>query len=132
MPASHLPTYVVKILTDALLDDAYLAVAGESDIAEISLVPGFKCDWMALWSNADFDCEALVKLTYQGKIQGIVKFALYPYPAPDGIPRFTEILNIESLSGARVSSLNLERVEALAEALLDFKHVGDLERWMAD
>jgi hypothetical protein len=32
---------------------------------------------------------------------------------------------------ARVSSLNLERVEALAEDLLDFKHVGDLERWMA-
>jgi Domain of unknown function (DUF4351) len=32
---------------------------------------------------------------------------------------------------ARVSGLNLERVEALAEALLDFKHVGDLERWMA-
>jgi hypothetical protein len=32
---------------------------------------------------------------------------------------------------ARVSGLNLERVEALAEALLDFKQVGDLERWMA-
>ena len=33
---------------------------------------------------------------------------------------------------ARVSSLNLERVEALAFDLLDFKQVGDLERWMAD
>ncbi len=32
---------------------------------------------------------------------------------------------------AKVSSLNLERVEVLAEDLLDFKHVGDLERWMA-
>ena len=32
---------------------------------------------------------------------------------------------------ARVSSLNLERVEALAEDLLDFKQVGDLERWIA-
>jgi Domain of unknown function (DUF4351) len=31
---------------------------------------------------------------------------------------------------ARVSSLNLERVEALAEDLLDFTNVGDLERWM--
>jgi|GEM_PF-1535740 len=100
MPKSRLPTYVVKILRDDLLDDAYLAAADESDIAEISLVLGFKCDWTRLWSNADFDCEALVKLTYQGKIQGIVKFALYPYPAPDGIPQFTEILNIESLSGA--------------------------------
>ena len=32
---------------------------------------------------------------------------------------------------AWVSSLNLERVEALAFDLLDFKHVGDLEKWMA-
>jgi Domain of unknown function (DUF4351) len=31
---------------------------------------------------------------------------------------------------ARVSSLNIERLEALAEDLLDFKHVGDLERWL--
>jgi Domain of unknown function (DUF4351) len=31
---------------------------------------------------------------------------------------------------ARVSDLSSERVEALAEALLDFKHVGDLERWL--
>ncbi len=31
---------------------------------------------------------------------------------------------------ARVNGLNLERVEVLAEDLLDFKHVGDLERWM--
>jgi hypothetical protein len=32
---------------------------------------------------------------------------------------------------AKVNGLNLERVEALAEDLLDFKQVGDLERWMA-
>jgi Domain of unknown function (DUF4351) len=32
---------------------------------------------------------------------------------------------------ARVNGLNLERVEVLAEDLLDFKHVGDLERWLA-
>jgi hypothetical protein len=32
---------------------------------------------------------------------------------------------------ARVSSLNIDRLEALAEDLLDFKQVGDLERWMA-
>jgi Domain of unknown function (DUF4351) len=31
---------------------------------------------------------------------------------------------------ARVNGLNLERVEALAEDLLDFKQVGDLERWL--
>jgi Domain of unknown function (DUF4351) len=32
---------------------------------------------------------------------------------------------------ARVNGLNLDRVEALAEDLLDFTSVGDLERWLA-
>lgn len=32
---------------------------------------------------------------------------------------------------ARVNGLNLERLEALAEDLLDFTNVGDLERWLA-
>ena len=32
---------------------------------------------------------------------------------------------------AKVNGLNLDRLEALAFDLLDFKHVGDLERWMA-
>ena len=32
---------------------------------------------------------------------------------------------------ARVNGLNIDRLEVLAEDLLDFKHVGDLERWMA-
>jgi hypothetical protein len=32
---------------------------------------------------------------------------------------------------ARVSGLNIDQLEVLAEDLLDFKHVGDLERWMA-
>jgi Domain of unknown function (DUF4351) len=31
----------------------------------------------------------------------------------------------------RVNGLNLDRVEALAEDLLDFTSVGDLERWLA-
>jgi hypothetical protein len=32
---------------------------------------------------------------------------------------------------ARVNSLSIDRVEALAEDLLDFTSVGDLERWLA-
>jgi predicted transposase YdaD len=31
---------------------------------------------------------------------------------------------------ARVNSLNVERVEALGEALLDFNNMGDLEAWL--
>jgi hypothetical protein len=99
MPESRLPTYSVEVTSNGLSGIAYLTEADESDIAEISLMPGFQCDWATLWRNTDFDCEALVKLTYQGKIQGIVKFGLYPYPAPDGVPKFIEILNIESISG---------------------------------
>jgi hypothetical protein len=99
MSANQLPTYVVKIFKDGLSGDAYLAEANERDIAEISALQDFRCDWKALWENADFDCEALVKMTHKSQIQGIVKFALYPYPAPDGMPEFVEILNIESLTG---------------------------------
>jgi hypothetical protein len=99
MPESRLPTYSVEVISDGLSGIAYLTEADENDIAEISLMPGFQCDWETLWRNTDFDCEALVKLTYQGKIQGIIKFGLYPYPATDEIPKFIEILNIESVSG---------------------------------
>jgi hypothetical protein len=31
---------------------------------------------------------------------------------------------------AKVNGLNIDRLEVLAEDLLDFKHVGDLERWL--
>jgi hypothetical protein len=33
---------------------------------------------------------------------------------------------------SRVNGLNLDRVETLAEDLLDFTRVGDLERWLED
>jgi hypothetical protein len=98
MSESPLPTYKVKILKDNLVKDyAYLEEANQYDINEISRLPDFQCNWARLWDITDFDCEALVKLIYQGEIQGIIKFALYPYPPPSGIPEFTEILNIESL-----------------------------------
>jgi hypothetical protein len=98
MSENQLPTYVVKILKNGLSGDAYLAPANDRDITEISALQSFRCDWRALWENADFDCEALVKMTHQSQIQGMVKFGLYPYPAPDGTPEFVEILNIESLT----------------------------------
>lgn len=99
MPESRLPTYSVKIISNGLPDIAYLSEANENDIAEISLLSGFQCDWETLWKNTDFNCEALVKLTYQGKIQGIVKFGLFPpYAAPDEMSQFMEILNIESIA----------------------------------
>jgi hypothetical protein len=99
MSETHIPTYSVKIISDSLPGIAYLAEADESDIAEVSILPGFQCDWETLWKNTDFNCEALVKLTYQGKIQGLVKFGLFPpHTAPDEMPQFMEILNIESIA----------------------------------
>jgi hypothetical protein len=38
--------------------------------------------------------------------------------------------NLSSELLSRVNGLNLDRVEALAEDLLDFTSVGDLERWL--
>jgi hypothetical protein len=63
-----LPRYAVKVLNDGQQDDAILEKAIERDIIEIASGQGFNCDWSTLWNNTYFDCEAIVKFTYQGKI----------------------------------------------------------------
>jgi hypothetical protein len=125
MPKS--PTYTVKILRDGLCDDAYLSEASNSDIGEISLSQDFQCDWSRLWENTDFNCEAIVKLVYQGKIQGIIKFAFYPHPAPDGVPQFTEILNIECLprQGRITSPVGLWLIWYAVKMCFEFGCSGD-------
>jgi hypothetical protein len=128
MPESRLSTYSVEILKDSLVDVAYLAEVDERDIAEISLMPDFQCDWATLWSKTDFNCEALVKLTYQGKIQGIVKFALFPpYPLPEQVPEFIEILNLESISGKNriISPVGLWLIWYVVATCLKVGCVGD-------
>jgi hypothetical protein len=46
---------------------------------------------------------------------------------PSGVPL---IVTPESACEARVEVLDVERLEALAEALLDFRALADLQTWL--
>ncbi|WP_334863187.1 hypothetical protein [Nostoc sp.] len=50
-------------------------------------------NWLNLWQNTDFECQNIVKLVYKGKVWGLVRYGLYPYP---GSPKFLEIEQIEA------------------------------------
>ncbi len=52
-------------------------------------------DWQKFWYGADWDCECMVKLTFRGRILGLIHFALYPYPPINNIAEYLEILHIE-------------------------------------
>jgi transcriptional regulator with XRE-family HTH domain len=55
----------------------------------------WSCNWQRFWNKADWDCECIVKLTFRGKILGLIHFALYPYPPVNNIAEYLEILHIE-------------------------------------
>jgi hypothetical protein len=125
MLISKLPAYVIKFVRDNSPDNAYLTLVNESDI--LSLDSSFECNWKELWNQSDFNCEALVKLTYQGRIQGLIKFAFYPSPVTNEIYEFTEILNIESSSkkDRPVSPVGLWLIWYVVRVCLDFGVSGD-------
>lgn len=58
-------------------------------------------DWPGLWQRADFDCQSIVKLLYSGKVWGLVRYGLYPYP---GSPKFLEIEQLEANPTSRGES----------------------------
>lgn len=53
----------------------------------------------------------------------------YTHPAPKSGHFYVSML-LQVHHGVNTKNPNLERVEALAEDLLDFKQVGVLERWL--
>ncbi len=58
------------------------------------------CDWHNLWKTADFECEAVIKLSFKGKTNGLMRFGLYPYDEnPSKAPEYLEIRNLEALDG---------------------------------
>lgn len=95
------PSYRVKVLgqTGAFLD-AYLEPANEGDMPSINS-NYWTFDWRGFWTKADFDCEAIVKLSYQREVLGLIRFALYPYPFPDDAPEYLEILHLQCVSRDR-------------------------------
>jgi hypothetical protein len=58
------------------------------------------CDWPNLWKMTDFECEAVIKLSFNGKTKGLMRFGLYPYDGnPSKSPEYLEIRNLEALEG---------------------------------
>lgn len=95
------PIYRVKVLDNSGIEgDAYLEPAKEEDMPTASS-QDWSFNWCGFWRNTDFDCEAIVKLSYQGEIMGLVRFALYPYPFPDDAPQYIEILHLECIQTSR-------------------------------
>jgi hypothetical protein len=72
----------------------FLSEVTREDIEAISSI--FKFDWRYFLSRLDSDCEAIVKLESEGKIQGLIHFAFYPYPPKDGKPEYVEIVALET------------------------------------
>lgn len=73
-----LPSFTVNVKTSSgSLDQAHLLPATEED-----LPTDWTFDWLRFWEEADFDCEAFIRLSYAQQTQGLVRFALYPYPFP--------------------------------------------------
>jgi hypothetical protein len=73
----------------------YLSKATREDIDAVSLV--LNCDWLNFWDRLYLDCEAIVKLEFEGQIQGLIYISFLPYPYPSGRPEYLEIIAIETL-----------------------------------
>ncbi|MGB3206446.1 MAG: hypothetical protein WBB28_15780, partial [Crinalium sp.] len=86
-------SYLVPIkVLEAGMQTAVLAPATKDDMPT-----DWSCSWIDLWNQADFDCEAIIKLSYQKQTLGLIKFGLYPYLGNDlREPEYLEILNIEA------------------------------------
>jgi hypothetical protein len=88
-----LEKYVVNVFNRTEgLQEALLEPANETDMPS-----SWSCNWPTFWRQADFDCEAIIKLSHQDKNLGLIRFALYPFA-----PR-EKALALESLA-----ILNLE------------------------
>ena len=85
-------TYQIKLLhVDRVI---YLSEATLEDIDAVSSILNF--DWFNFWSRLDPDCEAIVKLESDGKIQGLIHLAVYPYPIENDRPEYLEIIALEA------------------------------------
>jgi hypothetical protein len=91
----NLHSYTVKVTDNtAVAQQAVLEPAIEADMPT-----DWTCNWVNFWDKADFDCEAIIKLSSQKRLLGLVRFALYPYSGLGNADNFeyVEILNLEAL-----------------------------------
>ena len=94
--SSSIPAYLITVREASLLSPpertATILPAEAADMPDI-----WSCQWSILWEQVYEPTEAIVKLTHNGELLGLVKFALYPSRTNPSQMEFTEIMNIETL-----------------------------------
>ena len=94
------PIYRVRVLDQSGVKQyAYLKPAQEEDMLPRNS-HNWTFNWREFWKNADFDCEAIIKIFCQGKVLGLARLGLFPYPSDDA-PEYLEILHIQCVSKSR-------------------------------
>ena len=129
MSSSQLPSYRVNVKTQNGQESAFLEEATQSDIDRITSDLRFNCNWEGFFTEADFDCEVFIKLQYQDKIYGLIRFAIYPYPPKDGKPEIIEIAQIEAPREPTrtISPIGLWLIWYATKIAIDFGFSGDID-----
>lgn len=60
----------------------------------------WSCSWTRFWERTDFDCERIIKLSFEDQLLGLLRYGLYPYP---GSPVFLEVTNLETTPTNRMA-----------------------------
>jgi hypothetical protein len=90
-----LHSYAIKVVDSSEI--AFEAVLEPATAEDMPI--NWTCNWVNFWNRADFDCEAIIRLSCQGRLLGLIRFALYPY-TETGLAsaiECVEILHLETL-----------------------------------
>ena len=66
---------------------------------KIDMAQDWTCQWPEFWTQLDPECDDIIKLSYEGETQGLVKIGLYPFPfkgSPTPKPEYVEIGHLEA------------------------------------
>ncbi|WP_009631988.1 hypothetical protein [Synechocystis sp. PCC 7509] len=97
------PIYKVEVINHSGIKiNACLEPAKKEDMPPVQSLD-FTFAWREFWQKSDFDCEAIIKLSCQGEILGLIRFGLYPYGLGDYTPEYIEVLHLQCVSKERRS-----------------------------
>ncbi len=98
MSTNKLSAYEVKVFDRKSETCQYciLEEAEQIDMPPIDPV-NWTCHWKEFWKKTDFDCEAIIKCSYQGNMIGLIRFGLYPYDGnPEKQPEFLYVAHLQT------------------------------------
>lgn len=88
-PMIHIGSYEVSVQTaDGQQKAAVLSSASVEEMPD-----AWWFSWPELWNITDFDCQNIVKLSVDGRVWGLIRYGLYPFP---GQPIFLEVEHVEA------------------------------------